>query len=59
MKAFKYICAVLISALAIAGFNFSIGITSITYYCFIGLMILCGILVLFDGFEDKKHAKNK
>ncbi len=59
MKAFKYICAALIFALAIAGLHFCIGITSLSYYCFIGLMILCGILVLFDGFEGKKHAKNK
>ncbi len=54
MKAFRYICAMLIFAIALASLYFCIGITSISYYCFIGLMVLCGIIVLCDGFQGKK-----
>ena len=58
MKTFKYICAMLIFAIAFASLYFCIGITSISYYCFIGLMVLCGIIVLCDGFQGETLEKN-
>lgn len=53
MKAFRYIISILIFALsAVAGYQ-CIDTLSVVPYCFFGLTLLCGFLVLTDGLKDK------
>lgn len=61
MKALRYIIAILIFLLSVVpGIRCScIGALSIVPYCFFGLTVMFGILVLADGFyEGRKNEKN-
>ena len=59
MKALRYIIATLIFLLSVIPGIRCIGALSIVPYCFFGLNVMFGILVLADGFyEGKKNEKN-
>ena len=59
MKALRYIIAILILLLSVVPGIRCIGALSIVPYCFFGLTVMFGILVLADGFyEGKKNEKN-
>ena len=50
MKALRYIIAILILLLSVVPGIRCIGALSIVPYCFFGLTVMFGILVLADGF---------
>lgn len=59
IKALRYIIAILIFLLSVIPGIRCIGALSIVPYCFFGLTVMFGILVLADGFyEGKKNEKN-
>ena len=59
MKALRYIIAIFIFLLSVIPGIRCIVALSIVPYCFFGLTVMFGILVLADGFyEEKKNEKN-
>jgi hypothetical protein len=56
MKAFRFICAALIFAIAAYSTYKTVGNLSASPYCFIGLMLICFYLVITDGLKERKHG---
>lgn len=59
MKAFKYICAALIFAIAAYNGYRCIGQISPMYFDFFVITLLCGVVVLLDGGRSNAKSRKK